>query len=358
MAKVGEGDSRWIVADLKDGTNVGGWHWTERDVMAWSRSRLGELLAGTSLADTAAAGAQLTRVEELKGEAVVNQRKGKLLATYELELLLAWEGTAAGAPASGRIRLPYISEENHDEDPELVVSVAAESPEAQACRQAILGAGKQVVLKAVHQFVAELRAGGPYAKGAQQPAACQPGTATAGGSTAASGGAQSSVAAVPAPKAAVPAAAPKPKAATPSGDSHSISITERFYCRPDDLYQALTDERRVQAYTQSGATMDLRPGGAFTMFGGSVSGSYVELQPGARIVQLWRFNHWPEGVHSKVTITLEEPEPGTTVLQLSQTGIPAVDKFGHELRDADRAAEEGWRHQILQRIKAVFGYGM
>ena len=44
---------------------------------------------------------------------MVNQRKGKLLATYELELVLGWEGTAreaGGAPASGRIRLPYISE--------------------------------------------------------------------------------------------------------------------------------------------------------------------------------------------------------------------------------------------------------
>lgn len=40
----------------------------------------------------------------------MNQRKGKLLATYELELVLSWEGTADGAPASGRIRLPYISE--------------------------------------------------------------------------------------------------------------------------------------------------------------------------------------------------------------------------------------------------------
>lgn len=55
---------------------------------------------------------------------------------------------------------------------------------------------------------------------------------------------------------------------------------------------------------------------------------------------------------------MEEPESGTTVLQLSQTGIPAVDKFGHEMRDADRAAEAGWRQQILQRIRAVFGYGM
>ena len=63
-------------------------------------------------------------------------------------------------------------------------------------------------------------------------------------------------------------------------------------------------------------------------------------------------------VDRQVTITLEEPEAGTTVLHLRQTGIPAVDKFGHETRDADRAAEEGWRLQILQRIRATFGYGM
>ena len=60
----------------------------------------------------------------------------------------------------------------------------------------------------------------------------------------------------------------------------------------------------------------------------------------------------------QVTITLEEPEAGTTMLVLTQTGIPTVDRFGHEVRDADQAAEQGWKQQILQRIRAVFGYGM
>ena len=59
-----------------------------------------------------------------------------------------------------------------------------------------------------------------------------------------------------------------------------------------------------------------------------------------------------------MTITLEEPEAGTTMLHLRQTGIPAVDKFGHQMQDPDRAAEQGWRQQIMQRIRAVFGYGM
>ena len=32
--------------------------------------------------------------------------------------------------------------------------------------------------------------------------------------------------------------------------SRSVSLTERFYCRPSDLFEALTDERRIRAYTQ------------------------------------------------------------------------------------------------------------
>ena len=44
MAKVGEGDARWIVADRADGANVNAWHWEERDVLPWAKRRLQELL--------------------------------------------------------------------------------------------------------------------------------------------------------------------------------------------------------------------------------------------------------------------------------------------------------------------------
>ena len=51
---------------------------------------------------------------------------------------------------------------------------------------------------------------------------------------------------------------------------------------------------------QSEAKSDLRAGGAFSMFNGTVSGTYREVDPPKRIVQDWRFNHWPEGCLSKV----------------------------------------------------------
>jgi uncharacterized protein YndB with AHSA1/START domain len=67
-----------------------------------------------------------------------------------------------------------------------------------------------------------------------------------------------------------------------------------------DLYNALTDAKRVKAFTQSDASISAEPGRDFTMFGGSIEGRQVELVPGKRIVQDWRFNTWPEGHYSKV----------------------------------------------------------
>ena len=50
---------------------------------------------------------------------------------------------------------------------------------------------------------------------------------------------------------------------------------------------------------QSEATLDVRPGGEF-MFGGTVTGAYREVEPPQRLVQDWRFSHWPKGVTSQV----------------------------------------------------------
>ena len=44
---------------------------------------------------------------------MINMRKGKLIATYELKVVLGWDGSAkaaGGAPVSGKITLPYVSE--------------------------------------------------------------------------------------------------------------------------------------------------------------------------------------------------------------------------------------------------------
>ena len=44
MAKVGEGDERWIVEERKDGRTVNGWHWEEKNALSWSRDTIQKLL--------------------------------------------------------------------------------------------------------------------------------------------------------------------------------------------------------------------------------------------------------------------------------------------------------------------------
>ena len=340
MAKLGEGDARWIVAEREDGTNVKGWHWVEKDAMEWTRARLGELLCGQTLAS--ADGVTVRTAPSLlscTGEAYVNRRKGKIIPGFELAVKVAWEGEAAGTSAKGIVDVPYIGDENAgDDDLEVKVTAEGDGEADRACKAAALKHGVKLVRAAVAIWVKEMAAGGPGGAG--------PATAEAG-----AGGAAAPAAA------AKPAAAPppKPKREEGPGDTHTIRLEEKFFCRPSDIFEALTVAGRVRAFTQSDCEVSPAPGAPISLFGGNIHGSNEEVEPGRRLVQRWRFRNWPDDVYSRVTITLSEPEYGTTVLLLEQSGVPARDKFGNE--SVLDTTEAGWRLNYFDRIRKVFGYG-
>jgi hypothetical protein len=76
MAKMGEGDDRWLVKDREDGANVNGWHWQEKDCLPWSKERLGSLLDGLPVvAGDGAVWLNVVKVQAVTGEAYVNIRK-------------------------------------------------------------------------------------------------------------------------------------------------------------------------------------------------------------------------------------------------------------------------------------------
>lgn len=153
MAKLGEGDARWIVQERADGTNVHGWHWQEKDVIRWSKTRLTELLSNQQLlSGEEQIEISTTTVESVTGEALINNRKQKLIPSYELAVKGLWEGQikdgsqATVAAATGSFQLPYISDENADEDPELTVSLAEEGSGQQRIKQAFVTKGKKVCM--------------------------------------------------------------------------------------------------------------------------------------------------------------------------------------------------------------------
>ncbi|KAI4300672.1 hypothetical protein L6164_034021 [Bauhinia variegata] len=349
MARYGEGDQRWIVEERADGTNVHNWHWAETDCMEWSRNFFNKLLSNLTVLDGEGnLHIRTKKVEKIDGEAYVNVRKGKIIPGYEISVAVAWEGEAKDADGKsllkvdGTVEMPYISDENADEDPELKVTVKDEGPIGNRLKEAMISKGKPLILEKVKVWVQSMAKGGPVKNELEAK------TVTPQNNSA-------SAAAAPAAKKEVVVDKKEVKEESKKGRK-TIAMTERFNCRARDLFEILMDENRWKGFTQSNARISKEVGGEFSIFDGSVTGTNVELQEGKLIVQKWRFGSWPEGMQSLVRLVFEEPEPGVTVVKLTHTDVPEEDKYGNAT--VAENTERGWRELIFQRIRAVFGFGI
>lgn len=342
MAKWGEGDERWKVTDLgESGRNVNSWHWEESNVLPWCRARLEELLKDVVLVDDGNVCVKSAGKVKVEGDAIINRRKGKVIPAYELDVSFDWKGTTVGDGEewSGQVKAPYISEENHDEDPEVQISVKEKGAEAEGVRSAVVKHGRKVVYEVLGKFVKELRAGGQSAQGVVE----NHGTVKEDTSDAAAGAVEVS----------------KKKALEKSSskiEKRNLEMVEHYYASSRDIYECFTNEAKVKAYTGSSATIKAEQGGTLSMFGGSIEGSFTKLDPYSCIEMDWRFSSWPDGSMSKVTVMLEEKEKGSVTLTLRQEGIPDTDRFGNH--DVVNMTKSGWKQQVLNRMKQVFGYGV
>ncbi|KAM3339392.1 activator of 90 kDa heat shock protein ATPase isoform X1 [Capsicum galapagoense] len=355
MARLGEGDKRWIVEDRPDGTNVHNWHWAETDCIEWSRSFLTNLLADKIVIDGEGnIKIRTKKLEKLEGEAYVNIRKGKIIPGYELNLVLSWEGEVKGdedagtsvMKVEGNVEFPYIADENADEDPEVKVTVKDEGPIGKRLKDAFVAKGKPFVLEQVKSYVNAMAKGGPAKEEGEVKKVVKKPSGTGNVAVAAP-----VTTAVVDEKAKVVEKKEKKKEGF-----KTITMTEKFSCRAKDLFEILMDENRWKGFTQSNARISKEVGGEFTIFDGSVTGTNVELQGGKLIVQKWRFGSWPDGLQSMVRIVFEEPQSGVTVVKLTHTDVPEEDRYGNAT--VVENTERGWRDLIFHRIRAVFGFGI
>jgi uncharacterized protein YndB with AHSA1/START domain len=78
---------------------------------------------------------------------------------------------------------------------------------------------------------------------------------------------------------------------------------------PAQVYEVLTNGEKFAAATGQPAQITDREGEKFSLFGGRVEGRQIELVPGERVVQAWRFgsahpSEWEPGIYSIVRFTL------------------------------------------------------
>ncbi len=132
------------------------------------------------------------------------------------------------------------------------------------------------------------------------------------------------------------------EAATPDGISqgHPAIHQEVMLAAPASrVYQTLTTASLFDPVVRASAAMnsdmkkmlgtaptqiDARPGGAFILFGGFITGFNLELVPESRLVQAWRSAAWKPGEYSIARFVLE-PRGAATRLVFDHTGFPADD---------------------------------
>jgi activator of HSP90 ATPase len=118
-----------------------------------------------------------------------------------------------------------------------------------------------------------------------------------------------------------------------SRTAESIHQEPVFNANRKRVYEALTDAKQFDKVIQLSGVMQSmhlpdKPaqisrevGGAFTLFGGYITGRHVELVPNERIVQAWRTGGWAPGVYSIAKFEFVEQGAGSKIV-FDHTGFP------------------------------------
>ncbi|KAG5507556.1 hypothetical protein JKF63_06505 [Porcisia hertigi] len=344
MAKVGEGDPRWIVRERTDGANVNSWHWEERDLSQHTHDQLKSVLGGRAIPipENMAESVEYLKIEEvseISGDVTVAQRKGKMMCYFELKMVLRWAGKMVDSDEviKGKMEIAEVDHDEFKNDYEIAVTCQENNSVAQQFESVVRAAGRATVRKEIVSFFdslfAEYHIGMQLKSGTAMPPPPSVSVPTTAESKTAADGGNST-------------AQTKSNSSNSSEDT-SFSWKMRWGVPAAVLYDALTDPNRVSVYMRSPALMDVKTGGQFNFLGGVISGYYVDVQPFTLIKQQWRLSSWPVGVHSSVVLQLVKEEPGVTTLEFAQCGIPAGQL---------QSVQEGWKAHFFEAIKAVFGY--
>jgi len=343
MAKWGEGDPRWIVEERPDATNVNNWHWTEKNADAWSKKKLEELLVNFVIEDSKVGNVVIEEMEKCEGEARANNRKAKLIFFYEWELCLKWKGHVNGKDKeiTGKIEIPNLSEEHddmEDVDVDITISSGKGSPEGEILKDMMRkGTGAKMIRGRLQDYVDALKK--EYSSNMILPKKDEV--------------AKKSVAPVTNAKTMLNNSANTDKMKTLELGSkievEDIDLQCDFKCTGMELFNALTQPEMMQIFTQNPVKMegDAKSGTEFTLLGGNIQGSYVEVTPYTKIIQKWRLKSWPAGHFSTVTLTIAQTKEDTK-LYLSQKAVPKKEV---------ETTKVGWQRYYFHAIKTSFGFG-
>ncbi|KAI9838359.1 MAG: hypothetical protein M1819_005627 [Sarea resinae] len=327
--------------------NPNNWHWVNKDVSVWAREYLEKNLVGLKSGEDGVS-AEVSKILSMDGDVDVSQRKGKVITLFDLKLSLEYQGkTKDEGDVSGTINIPEVAHDTEVDEYVFEIDVysdaSSKQPVKDLVRSKLLPQLREELSKLGPSLVAE------HGKDIQHA----PGTDPSAGWRPAKVYSSSSVKAHPASDA---------KSSSSTSTAHAdgkgplvnvttVTDTEEFRTTAAELYTTFTDPQRIAAFTRAPPKVfeGAKKGGKFELFGGNVTGEYVELEEPTKIVQKWRLNQWPAGHFSTLEIKFDQNDvDSVTVMRVNWDGVP----IGQE-----DVTKRNWGEYYVRSIKTTFGFG-
>jgi len=316
--------------------NPNNWHWVNKDVSAWTKEFLEARIKEVSAEENGVT-AQLDKLISMDGDVDVNQRKGKVITIFDVKLVIEYSGkTKDDEDVSGTITVPEVAHDTEENeyvfDIDIYSDASSKAPVKDLVRANLVPQLRKQFAKLGPALIAE------HGKDIQHA----PGSGPSSG--------------VSTPKLHTPSPAPASFTTTQTKGNSSVNTTtvtdtEEFRAPASELYQTFTDPQRITAFTRAAPKIfeGAKKGGRFELFGGNVSGEYLELVEPTKIVQSWRLDQWPKGHFSRLEINFDQNDvDNVTVMRVSWSGVPV----GQE-----EVTKRNWGEYYVRSIKQTFGFG-
>jgi len=111
---------------------------------------------------------------------------------------------------------------------------------------------------------------------------------------------------------------------------------------PEEVFDALVNPDTIQHWSGDEAKMGPDVGDTFTLWGGQMFGTNIEVVKNKKLVQEWCYDQWE--APSKVTFTLK-PKGKKTIVELLHEDVP---------EKSLRSIDEGWDAYYLGAMKDMF----
>jgi activator of HSP90 ATPase len=114
---------------------------------------------------------------------------------------------------------------------------------------------------------------------------------------------------------------------------------------PGEVFDAYVDPAKHSAFTGSPASGAAKVGGIFTAWDGYISGKYLAMDRGKKIVHEWKTTEWPQGYPASLVELSFTGRGRRTELVMVHSKVPA--------EQAEDYAQ-GWKESYWEPMKEYF----